>query len=304
MTSILWKLWRHQFRAYGIPFIPGKQIWTNISHTDDGMLEVRYPRDNTEALSLFLNSAHCFGFLDAEKVYREPVTARGTAAQQPLVLKVQVNPPWKPKHDPRNKLTRLDVAMPISHVLENFRKATVQMTANGDTALWDALALAKDQLMEYDSKSPSAARRIVVISDEIVMDSVSLGEESNSEPCTMSYLLGSYRFHPTSLANAPTVCEMEPFLSITERPTVTPPFDVPTSRLQYMSHFWNARFLATPTTVTSDDMPQHPSIDDEFVELKSAISCPATNNGGTRSILRIRRLMAEMRNTSSGVHPT
>ena len=44
------------------------------------------------------------------------------------------------------------VAMGISHVLENFRRTTGDMDAEGDTALWEALALANDQLVEYGKK--------------------------------------------------------------------------------------------------------------------------------------------------------
>jgi Mg-chelatase subunit ChlD len=39
------------------------------------------------------------------------------------------------------------------------------MKAEGDTALWDALALANDQLSEYGKKFPEAKRRIICLSD-------------------------------------------------------------------------------------------------------------------------------------------
>jgi Mg-chelatase subunit ChlD len=52
--------------------------------------------------------------------------------------------------------------MNISHVLENFRRSTQDMNAEGDTALFDALALAKDQLVEYSKKYPEAKKRIIV----------------------------------------------------------------------------------------------------------------------------------------------
>src|ERR1700761_8761300 len=57
------------------------------------------------------------------------------------------------------------VTMGVSHVLENFRRATNDMRAKGDTALWDALAIAKDQLIEYGKKYPAAKKRIICISD-------------------------------------------------------------------------------------------------------------------------------------------
>lgn len=103
----------------------------------------------------------------------------------------------------------------ISHVIENFRRAIDDMHATGDTALWDALALAKDQLVEYNKKYPQAKKRIICISDGvdtksitnkapeicwrlhevgIVLDSVSLGDESNRDLKAISYLLVSENF--------------------------------------------------------------------------------------------------------------
>ena len=40
----------------------------------------------------------------------------------------------------------------------------------------------------------------------VVVDSVALGSENNHELRTLSYILGSYRFHPTSLVNALAIC--------------------------------------------------------------------------------------------------
>lgn len=152
--------------------------------------------------------------------------------------------------------------MGISHVIENFRRSIADMKAEGDTALWDALALAKDQLVEYGKKYPEAKKRIICISDGadtksltntssdicwrlrqagIAVDTVSLSEENNLDLRNVSHLLGSYLFHPTSLVNALAICEMEPFLSTTERPAIEAPRGVPTHRLQFMAYFWTAR---------------------------------------------------------------
>ena len=96
------------------------------------------------------------------------------------------------------------------------------MKASGDTALWDALALAEDQLIEYGKKYPDAQKRIICISDGadtkstansssevcwrlrhagIAVDSVSLGDEDNVELLTIPSFLGCYRFHPTSVSH-------------------------------------------------------------------------------------------------------
>jgi uncharacterized protein YegL len=57
------------------------------------------------------------------------------------------------------------VSQNITHAVENFRYKVNDMKALGDTALWDALALANDQLSEYAQKFPNAKKRIICISD-------------------------------------------------------------------------------------------------------------------------------------------
>ena len=177
---------------------------------------------------------------------------------------------------------------------------------------------------------PEAKKRIICISDgldtksastgsqdvcwrlkraEIAVDSVCLGDESNLELRTISHLLGCYRFHPTSLVNALAICEMEPFLSLTERPPISAPPRTPRHRLQFMGHFWQARYAAEPTLVTNDDVPprkEHPNLRDEFVQLKAITARPGNvaNSGNARSNLRISRLMTEMRLiVGNGAHP-
>ncbi len=203
--------------------------------------------EHTESVSKFLNRGHCSGILGAESVFENASTAQVSFAG-PLVLKVKVNPFWRPKAK-LARLSRLDVlkqmfealinrimayrykthiglvtfdSVPklktsITHVLENLRKSISDMRPSGDTALWDALALCKDQLVEHRKKYPNAQLRLICISDGqdtksvsntaadicwrlrdagVVMDSVSLGDEDNADLKTTSYALGSYRFHP------------------------------------------------------------------------------------------------------------
>lgn len=228
--------------------------------------------------------------------------------------------------------TKAKVAMPISHVIENFRRAVANMRAEGDTALWDAIALAQDQLKQYAIKYPTAKKRIICISDGkdtksssntardlawtlsgdgILLDSVCLGWEDNVELRTISGLLGCYRFKPTSMVTALAICELETFLSINERPEPTQPPGTPKNRSGFLSHFRYAQHCARPTVVTSDEVPprkEHPNLHDEFVELTAMAARPDTtarNIGGTsRSNFRISRLMNEMRAIAGGEHFT
>lgn len=146
-----------------------------------------------------MNRNHCSGHLGTENVFLDP---HGEFCQA-LVLKVQLNQPWK---EPKSSvLSRLDVLkqmfealinrllaynykthvglvtisseatlkMPISHVIENFRRATNSITARGDTTLFDALALARDQLNAHGADYPDTKKRIICISDGVDTKSAS-----------------------------------------------------------------------------------------------------------------------------------
>ncbi len=63
--------------------------------------------------------------------------------------------------------TTPDISLPLTHIIENFRSAVNTMTPNGDTALWDALALATDQFTEDSQMFPNAKKRIICLSDGV-----------------------------------------------------------------------------------------------------------------------------------------
>ena len=63
--------------------------------------------------------------------------------------------------------TSVKLSQPLTHAVENFRHSVNEMGAEGDTALWDALALANDQLSEHGEKFPEAKRRIICLSDGV-----------------------------------------------------------------------------------------------------------------------------------------
>lgn len=290
---------------------------------------------------------NCTGILKTEKIYSE--TTSGTDPKN-LVLKVLIR---KPKtNEAHSQLTRLDVlkqlfealinrmlacnynthvglvefssepkvVTPITHVLENFRRATNGLSPKGDTALWDVLALAGDQIRQCATTYPDAKKRIIVISDGedtksiantshgitsqllqggVFVDSICLGNQRNTDLQTLSYLLGLYIFSRTSLTNALTICEMEPFLSLTQRPPIRLPLPRKSS--------------AFPTVVTGDRVPpikEHPNIHDDFVQLNDmAAQCngAATRGnvppGSTGSRMRVPRLMKEMKAITARAHP-
>lgn len=364
LATLIWKYWRHRLRTKGHTEPRMKEIHTNMTETGDGWFHSQI-RDATEKLAVYLTQGHCTGQLEPENAFTGSTSIRGSQSSH-KVLKVMIHElrgdAWK------HRITRLDVlkqmfealinrmlaynyknhvglvkfsshaqvVMPISHVLENFRRATNELKGGGDTALWDALALAGDQIEQYAFRFPNAKKRIVVISDGrdtksitntshaitsnllqkgISVDSVSLGDEDNTDLRTLSYMLGSYRFHPTSLTNALAICEMEPFLSLSQRP----PIIFPRHNLAYSPHFETqfhmSKLSATATLVTGDTVPpirEHPNMEDDFVQLTALASrgnvtgtganVPAGSSTG-RSRLRVPRLMNEIRTVAArGVH--
>ena len=232
------------------------------------------------------------------------------------------------------------VAQRLSPVIENFRTTVQELHHRGDTALWDALALAQDQIQEYAAAYPNAKKRILCISDgvdtsskintgsnlwqrfvadAIVIDSFCLGSDDNCDLRAVSHLTNGYKFHPTSLEQAMAICEMEPVLSQLERDMA----DISASRhgtsapttWRGSSHalFWAAQSDATPEVVTQDIFPKrisHPNLQDDFVELK-AISrrAFAEANASTASpraaatYLRTQRILNEIQQIVADPHP-
>ena len=125
----------------------------------------------------------------------------------------------------------------ITYAIEDFRTSMNEMTAQGDTRVWDALALANDQLADYGQKYSNAKKRIICLSDgadtdsgkkcydvceelirdQVVLDSFCLGKDPSPELRAISYLTGGYVFLPKTLEQAMAICEMEPVLSQLER---------------------------------------------------------------------------------------
>lgn len=224
MASIFYKYWRCEFKRLGNSVVRDLQAWTDMQEACDGTSAGWPCEGSTARLSSFPNRNHCFGSLANEGVYRESQRQYCPT----LVLKVQMLPPYR--KDKRVVLGRLEVLiqmfealinrllaynykthvglvtfaseaslkMPVSHVIENFRRADNGMVASGDTALFDALALACDQLNQYASAYPVVKKRVICVSDgedtkstshtaegvawtmlqqNIALDSICLGEE-------------------------------------------------------------------------------------------------------------------------------
>jgi hypothetical protein len=220
------------------------------------------------------------------------------------------------------------LSQPMTDVIENFRTAVDKIEVEGDTALWDAVHLAADRLTHHRKGDPSLKCRIICLSDgcdtnstrrveevcqnlvrnEIVLDSVSIGDENNLDLRTVSYLTGGYAFVPRKLEDAVGVCELEPVLSQQERPSIVRPI---TPTLLTAHVFRLAKVHANPTPFTRDDFParkKHPRLEDTFIKV-AALQSRAQNAAldeiqGMQSGIRTRRLLTEIRDISLNRHPS
>lgn len=214
------------------------------------------------------------------------------------------------------------VSQAMTHVVENFRRSVERMNASGDTALWDALNLANDQIDQYAVKYPTARKRIICLSDgddtksskhahdvywklrqnNVVVDSIFIGDEISEELKALSISLGSYCFKPDSMATALTICELDPVLSQMERPDIRQaPFRANST---LWDHFDHALWATHYTQVPKDVYParkEHPNLKDNFVHLAATVR--RDNASATRGTLRISRLMTEMRSIADQRHP-
>jgi uncharacterized protein YegL len=224
--------------------------------------------------------------------------------------------------------TKAVVSQSITNAIENFRHKLNDMDANGDTALWDSIALAEDQLRVYAANYPNAKLRIICISDGednkskrsvvditsklkrhgIVVDSFCLGATENEDLQAVSHLTGGYTFEPKTLEEAMAICELEPVLSSLERPDV---HDSSESNSQKLFRVLPTRYSfeqvgrdVVVQRVSRDHFPkrkEHPQLAEAFVELGkfARISTQARTDGTSR----LSRIQNEIRNSSAHLHP-
>lgn len=226
--------------------------------------------------------------------------------------------------------TSASLAQPLTEIIDNFRHTIDTFEASGDTSLWDALALAADQLVHFGQKYPGIKKRIICLSDgidtrsartasdvcrrlvreKIVVDSCSIGMGDNSDLRTISFMTGGYKFVPNTLEQAVAVCELEPVLSIHERPPVAHPVIAP---LLTAGSFALASTQAVPDKVTRDNFPvrkSHPSLGDQFVHIRSfehgtrhSVVPLLSITPVQKSALLQRRLHIEIQNIAANPHP-
>lgn len=196
---MVFRYYRHKFSKYAYtavdaPFV----IWHNLYSTGDDYRRGTVT-DHWNALSEYFNHHNATGTIHEESMVDPPEFSEGLDAHPsgPLVLKLGLGSAPSESASERKTPSRLDVlkqmfdafvnrllaynfqthvglvifgttaivSQNVTHAIENFRHQLNNMEAEGDTAIWDSIALAMDQLQQYASKNPKAKLRIICISD-------------------------------------------------------------------------------------------------------------------------------------------
>ncbi|KAE8873449.1 hypothetical protein PTNB73_00081 [Pyrenophora teres f. teres] len=371
MQSIVFKYYRQKFATMSSTSLQASLVfWIKMRDRGDRHITGEWSDAHWEPISPYFNREFCTGTLSEEFCFTKEQddedsknTYDADKVSQPLVFKVYLGLDSSASKQ-KSHMTRLDVlkqmfdayinrllaynfhshvglvtfstkalvAQKITNAVENFRHKLNNLKASGDTAIWDSIALAQDQIQQYAEQYPGSKLRIICISDgednksqntavdlasrlirdDITVDSFCLDDHSNKELQTLCSLSGGYSFAPKTLDEAMAICEMEPVLSLLERPLVT---NHTFGKRRFIHHsvfrrspsifqFSQATQEVQVQRVTSESCParrEHPELQHVFVELghfARQISRTQTNNA-----LHLNRIHTEIRNSGANPHP-
>lgn len=233
LASVVFRYYRNLFSTSPYHDVRSPfTIWRSMKNTDDGQHSGNTMQHWTRLSGLLSNeiangSIHEEPFSDD----RSPALIRRSSTTDTLVLKLGLGRPSSPSTHKRRTLSRLDVlkqmfdafinrllaynlqthvglvtfgtsaslSQGITHAVEDFRHRLNNMEASGDTAVWDSIALAMDQLQQYASKYSKSRLRIICISDGEDNKSSRLVHElaaqlSSHNIVVDSFCLGKLRF--------------------------------------------------------------------------------------------------------------
>jgi len=126
------------------------------------------------------------------------------------------------------------VTCPMTPLFEQFRTFVEKARPDGDTSLFDALALAVEELRAFGTAHPRARRRVLCLSDGqdtssgaqawevaqacrsagITVDAVCIGAANFDTLRAIAKATGGYCFHPQTLKDALQLNELETMLSL------------------------------------------------------------------------------------------
>lgn len=142
-----------------------------------------------------------------------------------------------------------------------------------------------------------------LLRDHVTLDAFCLPKEDNLNLRTLAYSTYGYNFQPSTGEEAMAICELEPVLSIHERPP--PPASGANSIYRGTSgcSFTWLKGQVKVDVVNRDTLPkrkEHPQLSGSFVELGHFRRPPTLRTGNN---LRLNRIHAEMRDCGARVHP-
>lgn len=130
------------------------------------------------------------------------------------------------------------VSCPLTRVAERFRVTVDRSQPKGDTSLYDAMEVARQELRKFIAQHPECKGRILVLSDgedtssrlsdlnitqslvkdSILVDAVLIGKKSKNAPLhALSLATGGVSFHPKVIGDAVRVVEQETMVSSLQR---------------------------------------------------------------------------------------
>jgi hypothetical protein len=119
-------------------------------------------------------------------------------------------------------------------------------------------------------------------------------------------MTGGYKFQPKALEEVMAICEMEPVLSLWERPVAgLPVFSSARSYTTNLFRFQKAKDSVEVDLATRDQFPhrkEHPQLAEPFVEL-GRFARRASSQSRSDSSQRLSRIHTEMRNCGAHPHP-
>ncbi|KAF5392275.1 hypothetical protein D9757_001558 [Collybiopsis confluens] len=213
------------------------------------------------------------------------------------------------------------VAQALTPLFEKFREQLNRATAGGDTAVYDALDLARSMLVHYRTDLLNLRRRIIMVSDgqdtsstespldvlaalqrgNIVVDSVQVGPSVDAALHGISVVTGGYRFCPrTSLSDALSIFDLETVLNSGERPTPTL-IKAPLLSLFSLRSIYGNTSRYPVDVVTLDEFPKRAEHAKLFNKAKVLEDAPTqlgltTDDRLKRIMLEIHRLMKKTPN--------
>jgi uncharacterized protein YegL len=180
---------------------------------------------------------------------------------------------------------RAEVVQPLTALQTQFTKKLDQITAGGNTAIYDALCRASNMLMDQKAKFPATRCRIILLTDgqdtsskktdwpsticsqlfvnDIVLDVIVLGTRSTQNLFKIARSTGGYAFNPATQRVFFQLFLLETLIDIRTRPDIE------------KQQFWSWEAFRPKGDDMKDEFSfppcrPHPNLTDSFIDLREA----------------------------------